>query len=222
MSAVAAYATVFPAYFAGSSRRPDCHQRRSPSQSRLWRSCSEAIPAARSADWLAGVLDLQLLSPVPDLEARVELFAEALGIAISWHDRIDPTEAMLLAKVFADSELVYEIPATDPIAQPTRAMREFGSVGIYSLSESAAQTAGRWIKDEWPGARVRLSHVHENGPELEGLIRTSDVLLMQTSHAKHAATTAIERSADPSRLVRVNGRGATALFRGLVEWTTAD
>ena len=177
---------------------------------------------SREADWLAGVLDLQLLSPVPDLEARVELFAEALGIAISWHDRIDPTEAMLLAKVFADSELVYEIPATDPIAQPTRAMREFGSVGIYSLSESAAQTAGRWIKDEWPGARVRLSHVHENGPELEGLIRTSDVLLMQTSHAKHAATTAIERSADPSRLVRVNGRGATALFRGLVEWTTAD
>ncbi len=43
---------------------------------------------------------------------------------------------------------------------------------------------------------------------------------MQTSHAKHAATTAIERSIETSRLVRVNGRGATSLFRGLLEWAT--
>ena len=68
---------------------------------------------------------------------------------------------------------------------------------------------------------MRLSHAHSNNSKLDGLVRSSDVILMQTSHAKHAATIAIERSIEPSRLVRVNGRGATSLFRGLLEWATA-
>jgi len=53
-------------------------------------------------------------------------------------------------------------------------------------------------------------------------VRGSDVILVQTSHARHAATMAIERSVESSRLVRVNGRGATSLFRALLEWAAAD
>ena len=68
---------------------------------------------------------------------------------------------------------------------------------------------------------VRLSHAHSHSSELDGFVRSSDVILMQTSHAKHAATIAIERAIETSRLVRVNGRGATSLFRCLLEWATA-
>ena len=177
----------------------------------------------REVDWLTGILDVQLFSAVPDTRLRGELFAEALGVANSWFGRIEDAEAIVLRKLFTDTGLDFTPALTDQTdIQASRKIKPFERVGIYSLSESAAQNAARWIRDEWPSVDVRLSHAHSNNSELEGLVRGSDVLLMQTSHAKHAATKAIERSIETSRLVRVNGRGATSLFRGLLEWATSD
>ena len=176
----------------------------------------------READWLTGILDVQLFSAVPETRLRDELFAKALGIAVSWFGRIDDAEAIVLRKLFTDAGLDFDPPLPDQTdAKTSRRVKALARVGIYSLSESSAQNAARWIRDEWPGVDVRLSHAHSNNPELENLVRSSDVVLMQTSHAKHAATNAIERSIETSRLVRVNGRGATSLFRGLLEWATS-
>lgn len=172
----------------------------------------------REVDWLTEVLDIQLFSAVPDTSLRDELFAEALGVARSWFERIEVTDAIVLQKLFADAELDFRPPSDHVDTKPHRRFKTFERVGIYSLSESAAKNAARWIRDEWPGVEVRLSHAHANNSELEGLVHRSDVLLMQTSHAKHAATMAIERSIEKTRLVRVNGRGATSLFRGLLGW----
>ena len=175
----------------------------------------------REVDWLTGILDVQLFSAVPDTPLREELFAEALAVAVSWYGRIEDADAIVLRRQFSDADLDFTpAPEDHTDTRDSRRVRAVKRVGIYSLSESAAQNAARWIRDEWPGVDVRLSHAHSNNPELEGLVRGSDVVLMQTSHAKHAATTAIERSIETSRLVRVNGRGATSLFRGLLEWAS--
>ncbi len=175
----------------------------------------------REVDWLTGMLDLQLLSTVPDTRLRDELFANALGVVVSWFGRIEDTEAIVLRKLFMDVGIDLDPPLTDhPDPQTSRRIKTFKRVGIYSLAESAANKAAHWIRDEWPSVEVRLSHAHSNNSELDGLVRSSDVVLMQTSHAKHAATIAIERSIETTRLVRVNGRGATSLFRGLLEWAT--
>lgn len=173
----------------------------------------------REVDWLTGILDVQWFNTVPDNTLRDELFAKALSVAINWFGRIEQTEALVLRKLLAELGLEFHPPATDHTdIQPSQRVKVFKRVGIYSLSESAAKNAARWIRDEWPGVEVRLSHAHANNSELEGLVHRSDVLLMQTSHAKHAATMAIERLIETTRLVRVNGRGATSLFRGLLEW----
>ncbi|MXW97452.1 MAG: hypothetical protein F4Y05_02445 [Acidimicrobiaceae bacterium] len=177
----------------------------------------------REVDWLTGMLDVQLLSAVPDTRLRAELFAEALGVAVSWYGRIDETEATVLRKLFAHIGLDFDPPPTDQAgSHVSRKAKAFDRVGIYSLSESAAKNAAEWIRDEWPGVEVRLSHAKANNSELDGFVRRSDVVLMQTSHAKHAATIAIERSVESSRLVRVNGRGATSLLRALLKWATSD
>lgn len=175
----------------------------------------------REVDWLTGILDVQLFSTVPDTPLREELFAEALAVAVSWFERIEDTEAVVLQRLFSDVDLDFTpAPKDHADIRVSRRVKALKRVGIYSLSESAAQNAARWIRDEWPGVDVRLSHAHSNNPELEALVRGSDVVLMQTSHAKHAATTAIECSIETSRLVRVNGRGATSLFRALLQWAT--
>ena len=173
----------------------------------------------REVDWLTGVLDVQLFSAVPNTSLRDRLFAESFAIASSWFGRIEQTEAIVLEKLFAEIGLDFHPSVTDHSdIRPPRRIKTFERVGIYTLSESAAKNAARWIRDEWPSVDVRLSHAHSNNSELQSLVSRSDVFLMQTSHAKHAATIAIERSIATSRLVRVNGRGATSLFRGLLEW----
>jgi hypothetical protein len=71
----------------------------------------------------------------------------------------------------------------------------------------------------WPNVEVRTSFGEVNSASLSALARGADVMVVQTSHAKHAATLAITAATvDSSRLVLVHGRGATALLRGLIEW----
>lgn len=176
----------------------------------------------REVDWLTGTLDVLLLNAVPNAQLRDKFFAEVLGVALSWYERIQRSDALLLTKLFADVGLEFDPPLSDQTEAPApQELRTLERVVIYSLSESAAQNAARWIRDEWPNAKVQLSHAHANSEELENLVSASDVVLVQTSHAKHAATAAIEHLVDAKRLVRVNGRGATSLFRCLLEWVTA-
>ena len=179
---------------------------------------------AREVEWLTGALDLLFYSTTPDSSQRDGFIANALKVAMSWYGRLEPTDAALLSRLFADAGHEYDSPPiVEADEEPSRARRNFDRVGIYSLAESAAQNAARWIKDEWPDVEVSLSHAHSNSSALEGFVKSSDVVLVQTSHAKHAATDAISAaSTDHSKIVLVNGRGATSLFRGLLNWATGE
>ncbi len=178
----------------------------------------------RDAPWLAQSLDLLLLFTSQDLSRRDALFAESLGVAKSWSERIEATHAALLRYVFADAGLDLAIPTTAPaLGNDADVVRPFLSVGIYSLREGVAKVASKWIKDIWPDVEIKASAAHASNDSLTALVRASDVMLVQTSHAKHAATQAIETAAiDRSRLVFVHGRGATALVRALLAWYNGD
>jgi len=70
--------------------------------------------------------------------------------------------------------------------------------------------------------KVKSSSAEVNSTSLASLVKGVDVMLVQTSHAKHSATAAINMAViDPWRLVLVHGRGATALMRALLEWIEA-
>jgi hypothetical protein len=177
---------------------------------------------ARDAAWLAQCLDvLQMLSS-PDPPHRSALFSEAAGIAMAWIDRLEPSDAALLHYVFADVGIAFvSSPSSD--ALQSEAKQDFRSIGIYSLLEGAARTASERIRALFPNAEVRTYSGHVNSDSLAAIVRGADVMLVQTSHAKHAATQAISASSfDPSRLVFVHGRGATALVRALLAWARGD
>jgi len=179
----------------------------------------------RDGGWLAASIDLLLLSASQDQAARGALIGECFAVATSWGARTDAIDELLLSKVFGDAGLVFpprERPVSDD-GPPGHAHRPFRKVGIYSLLEPAANAAARWIKEMWPGTEVTLSHDHVNSRALEALVHGSDVMLVQTSRAKHAATNAITAATtDKARLVLIHGRGATAILRGLVHWVDGD
>ena len=61
----------------------------------------------REVDWLTGILDVQLLSGVPDTRLRERFFAKALTVAVSWIGRIEEADAIVLRKLFKELGLVF-------------------------------------------------------------------------------------------------------------------
>ena len=125
----------------------------------------------------------------------------------------------MLNFVFADAGVAFAAPSfREAGVSQERVNRPFRSVGIYSLLESATRVAAEWIHELFPGCEIKTSSEHVNSESLTALVKASDVMLVQTSHAKHAATQAIAvASSDPSRLVIVHGRGATAPRAGTAD-----
>jgi hypothetical protein len=178
----------------------------------------------RDAGWLAQCLDLFLLFSSQDSARRTALFADALGAVTSWATRAEPPDLVVLELLFRDAGLAFVRPAVGAAeVLGADSSRPFGTVGIYSLLENAARVAADWIRKLFPGVDVRISSEHVNSASLSALVRGSDVMIVQTSHAKHAATHAIDAAiVDRSRLVLVHGRGASALVRSLLAWTQRD
>ncbi len=174
---------------------------------------------SREADWLIEALDVLLFSSVPDEHPRHILLAAAHSAAVQWVDRLTGTQAILLTKLFTAAGLDFPVPPPDPDNGESRRRRHpFRRVGIYSLAESAARRAQQWIEEQWPGTDVTLAREHVNSDRLEAMARNCDVVVVQTSHAKHAAVAALEAAATPGgTLLRVHGRGATSLVRALLE-----
>ena len=129
----------------------------------------------------------------------------------------------MLKLVLADAGVAFAAPSWRGWGAPRSVSnRPFRSVGICS-SRECNPGQPQSIHELFPGCEIKTSSEHVNSESLTALVKASDVMLVQTSHAKHAATQAIAvASSDPSRLVIVHGRGATALVRALLTWSEGE
>nr|WP_304412406.1 protein DpdD [Nocardia sp. 348MFTsu5.1] len=180
-----------------------------------------SVIGPRDGQWLAQVVDLLLAYAAPDPVERSSLIARASGVVHSWNDMIDHKDAILLGLLFRGAGIVSNFP--EPEVVPDSDVRSFTSVGVYSLKENSIRVVRSWIEARWPGVTVKHSSSEVNSKSLVSLVQGVDVMLVQTSHATHAATGAINTAVvDSSRLVLVNGRGATSLMRALLDWAGAN
>ncbi len=179
-----------------------------------------ALLGPRDAEWLIQVLDLLALhtAPAPAVNEHARMVGRTT--AIGFKDRLDAVDLALLDRLFPADHFLSAEAATGPA--PADQGDRLRSIGIYSLLESATRQASVWIQERWPNVEVQSSNDHVYSASLSAMAKGVEVMLVQTSHAKHAATQALEAAMpDRSRLVYVNGRGATALLRGLLTWLDA-
>jgi hypothetical protein len=180
-----------------------------------------SIIGPRDGQWLAQVVDLLLVYSCPDPAQRTAVIARAAGVAQSWTGLIDRHDAILLGLLFRNVGIDFTLP--DQEGTQAHGAPPFKSVGVYSLMESAIRVVTLWIEERWPGVKVRSSSGEVNSKSLASLVRGVDVMLVQTSHAKHSATGAINMAVvDPKRIVLVNGRGASSLMRALLDWMDGE
>lgn len=176
-----------------------------------------SVIGPRDAQWLAQVIDLFLLSACPDPAERSVVIARAAVIARSWAERLESRDSMVLGLLFQSAGV--EFSTQDQDGGDSNEVPPFRTVGVYSLMESAVRVLTSWIEARWPDVDVRASAAHVNSESLTALVKGVDLMLVQTSHATHAATGAINMAiTDPSRLVMVSGRGASSLMRALLDW----
>lgn len=164
------------------------------------------------------LIEATLRHPCPDLTARETFWLNALAVLEPLRIRLKPVQ---LASIAALGEaLGWQEP---PLPEaPNTEVDEFGAklanlrIGIYTLTESAAQQARSVLNRVAPSATIKTSSEHVGSAQLKALAENSDLLVITSLSATHAATDFI-RAHRPSDkpICWAAGRGFTSILRAI-------
>jgi hypothetical protein len=182
-----------------------------------------AAPA--TLDWAIDCLGILALHPCPDNEARRSVLQDVLDRAVGFERHVAAEQRVLLRLVAMDlgdeSLATRYFPAAAVEGRtddPFRAL-EYKSVAVYTLTEGAGRRFQEVLEARVPTVRVTLAHDRVASARLRQLARQTDIFLVATGSAKHAATDCIE-DARPRELptLRPGGRGAASLLRAIRDY----
>ena len=92
------------------------------------------------------------------------------------------------------------------------------TLAIYSLTESASKNASEIIKEMIPGIKITINKDKVVSSSLKSLSKNSDIFVIATSSAKHAATTFIQMNRPKDKITLfASGRGTSSILRVIEE-----
>ena len=167
---------------------------------------------------LLELIEATLRHPCPDTSARETFWLSALSVIEPLRFRLEPVQ---LASVIALGELIGW--AEPPFAaNTTSASDQFGMklsnlrITIYTLTESAARQAASVIAKVAPSALVQISSEHVGSAHLKALAENSDIFVIASLSATHAATDFIRAHRPVGRSICwAAGRGFTSILRAI-------
>ena len=125
-----------------------------------------------------------------------------------------------IAKIVELPELLLDIQKSDhqsevQVSDVWQAL-EGKTIGIYSLLNGAAALLERRLRALGAsGYKVIGDSSHDSTDSLRNMVERSDYLIVDTRHAKHAATMAIDVRMERSRQILPDGRGISSFVRAL-------
>ncbi len=174
----------------------------------------------RDVSWVIRIMETFYVSSTPSPEKRQVIANEVIELSKKWHDRITSVDSFTLGLLFSEFLDGYpQIRLKDDVELQTLKTKPIKATLIYTLLESAGKAAADWIESQFSGIKVRVSSDHVNSDSLSSMVKSSDLVIVQTSHAKHAATKAIDEAVrSKDRLVRVDGKGTSSIIRTFLNW----
>lgn len=171
------------------------------------------------------LLDEFAMHPSPDLPRRNALAASAFDAfrAHASRGHLSSDEARL-AELLLDELGLETGPLWVPTSseeEPTTAQREpwsllaGGTVVLYTLLEGLGQRFEARVHQFCPTARVVVLSDHVASDRLRAAVRDADHVLVDTRHAKHAATAGIDAIRPKSRQLFPDGKGVSSFVRCL-------
>jgi hypothetical protein len=161
----------------------------------------------------------------PDPSARETFWLNALAVLEPLRLRLEPVQ---LASLAALGELFgwREPPFAETV---TSAPNEFGHklanlrIGIYTLTESAARQAASVLARVAPSAIVQTSSEHVGSAKLKALAEHSDLLVITSLSATHAATDFIRAHRPAGKpICWAAGRGFTSIVQAIENFLSGD
>ncbi|MUG96513.1 hypothetical protein F7734_30915 [Scytonema sp. UIC 10036] len=197
----------------------------------LWTQFASPI----NVHWILDLIDALVLYPCPVPENREGLLYAAAQTIYSLPERIDEEQWVLFRTLVKDLNLKeflsdlfskqanlveQNLEAEASIFQKLQGK----SVLIYTLTETVAIRAKNILEAACKEVKVHLSH-HKGGDDrLLQWVRNSDLVVMVTASAKHAATGFIEANR-PSHLepiLRVNSKGSASMLREIRKYLARE
>lgn len=171
------------------------------------------------------LIEATLRHPCPDPSARETFWLTALAVLEPLRLRLEPVQ---LASLAALGELFgwREPPFAETVTSPPN---EFGHklanlrIGIYTLTESAARQAASVLARVAPSAIVQTSSEHVGSTQLKALAENSDLLVIASLSATHAATDFIRAHRPVGKpICWAAGRGFTSIVRAIENFLSGD
>ena len=182
-----------------------------------FRGSLDSLVSDRTLDSLIDLAELLVVHTAQDVSARASLWAELNAQFGRYQARMTSSQVTILNGVCGAMGLApaFEVPdahtaGPDPIGAWS------GSVGIYSLRPAVCQRVADALAERVPNASVDWRDDHVATDALRQLVERSQVMAVDWSAAKHAATDAIKARLSGRSPVWVRG-GASSIASRIVE-----
>ncbi|MEC1071415.1 protein DpdD [Priestia megaterium] len=168
------------------------------------------------------VLEMLLDYPCPKEAIRLELFLDFSNSIYSFIKKLNQNERKVLQSLYRDfrqNEIWTSIE--DHFNQEQSSEEIKGSwellsgktIGIYSLMESVSQRVRDIIKATNNEIEIIINNDKSGSESLRNMVKSSDILVVATASAKHAATIFIEQHKNENALyLRPKGKGSSSML----------
>ncbi len=172
----------------------------------------QAVESPSVADTALEAIEMLISVACPDTRERQQFVLRISTLFQRWYRRIDVAQFALLQSYAEELGLTATMPNQDQNTSANQEVSEWTAldgkkIALYSLQEGALRRVARVVTELCPGARVHTFQDHVGGsPALRTASSTSDIFVVATAAAKHAATIFIE-ACRPKSLVTLYARG---------------
>jgi hypothetical protein len=187
--------------------------------------------APKTVDWVLDFIDVLVMYPCPVKETRSQLLFTTAETLRQFAGRIDEDQWRVFRSLVKDLKLEEPLPdllgeqaslgeqSLEGEANIFQKLKD-KSVLIYTLTESAALRVKSILEGACQGVEVHLSHDKGGNDQLRQWLRNSDLVVMVTASAKHAATSFIEanRPSHLSPILLVNSKGSASMLREIRQY----
>jgi hypothetical protein len=188
----------------------------------LW----DNFASVKKVDWVLDLIDVLVSYPCPVQEKREQLLFAAAETLRRFTERIDEAQWGIFRALVKDLQLGESLP--DLLGEQASLVEQNleveanifqklkgKSVLIYTLTETAAIRVKSILEAACKEVTVYLSHDKGGNDRLRQWVRNSDIVVMVTASAKHAATGFIEanRPSHLAPILLVNSKGSASMLR---------
>jgi hypothetical protein len=185
----------------------------------LW----QTYQAPDLVDWALSVLDSLAVHPSRDLQVRSSFLSAIFGGLTAFPQRLTQVQLRFFRQLCKEcgqptlsESLEREVPEPPEPSRLYLTLKK-KTLAIYTLTEKAGNRLKSLVEDWFEGVRVVLTHDKVGNPSLRKMAENSDIFLISTGSAKHAATTFIEEHRPKGKTtILVSAKGTTGMLNALL------